>query len=102
MPFQKYQFSNQELVMIYEGANSAPEPVVNAVRAAARLTGIAPDKVEVLDVTPVDWPDASLGLPEPGMMYAQMITPGYQVRLRAGDRILVYHTDTGHRTKRAR
>ncbi len=27
----------------------------------------------------VDWPDASLGCPKPGYLYAQVITPGYRI-----------------------
>ena len=28
------------------------------------------------------WPDASLGCPQEGMMYAQVLTPGYLVVIR--------------------
>ena len=33
--------------------------------------------VVLTDMQAVDWPDASLGCPEPDMMYAAMLTPGY-------------------------
>jgi hypothetical protein len=39
--------------------------------------------MEVEDATAVTWPDAGLGCPQKGMMYAQMMVPGYRVRLRA-------------------
>src|SRR5438132_10035603 len=44
--------------------------------AAASELGVGADAVVVQRVEPVDWPDASLGCPRPGMMYAQVITPG--------------------------
>lgn len=39
--------------------------------------------IEVISVKAVQWPDSSLGCPQPGMMYAQVITSGYQVTLIA-------------------
>ena len=59
---------------------------------AGRLNVKATD-IQVKSVEPVDWPDASLGCPQPGMMYIQMITPGYKVTLSAGGKDYVVHTD---------
>ncbi len=41
----------------------------------------------------VDWSDASLGCPEPGQVYAQVITPGYRVLLEAAGKEYEVHTD---------
>ena len=38
--------------------------------------------IEVLEVEPAEWPDAALGCPVPGRVYAQVITSGYRVTLR--------------------
>jgi hypothetical protein len=57
-----------------------------------RLT-IPVDQIELLEVQEVVWPDASLGCPQPGMMYAQVITPGYRVVLQAGGQTKEYHAD---------
>ncbi len=54
-----------------------------AIRLVANQLGISPDEVTVLSVEPVTWSDASLGCPQPGMMYAQVITPGYLVITQA-------------------
>ena len=35
--------------------------------------------------TAVEWPDSSLGCPQPETMYMQVITPGYQITLTAAD-----------------
>ena len=40
-----------------------------------------------------DWPDTSLGNAQPGMFYAQVITPGYKIILEAGGAKYEYHTD---------
>jgi len=70
------------------------ERIVAAVRAdAARRSGQDPGRVRLVSVEAVDWPDTSLGCPEQGKFYAQVITPGYRVVVRAGSTDYEYHTD---------
>ena len=78
-------------------APSQPADADVSVRAAindlvARLK-IAPENVQVRSVQAVDWPDTSLGCPQPGMFYAQVITLGYKIVLSTGDRQVEYHAD---------
>ncbi|MBP1466570.1 hypothetical protein EYB53_012715 [Candidatus Chloroploca sp. M-50] len=42
----------------------------------------------------VVWPDGSLGCPEPGQNYLQVLTPGYQIVLKLDEQFYDYHTDT--------
>lgn len=46
--------------------------------ALAAELGVSPETLTLLAANEVEWPDASLGCPQPGMMYAQVVTPGYQ------------------------
>ena len=46
----------------------------------------ADHEISIIQATAQEWPDASLGCPQPGMMYAQVITPGYQIILEAAGR----------------
>jgi hypothetical protein len=39
----------------------------------------------------VVWPDSSLGCPQEGMLYAQVLTPGYLIRLAFGKHEFEYH-----------
>ncbi len=64
-----------------------------ARRDTARRAGVAPSAVAVVKVEPVEWRDASLGCPEPGKVYAQVVTPGYRFVLRAGGKSYEYHSD---------
>lgn len=41
------------------------------------------ERISLLEAKAVQWNDSSLGCPEPGQMYLQVITPGYQVLLTA-------------------
>jgi len=59
-----------------------PDAVMTAVTTdlAARL-GTDVSGATVVKAEAVTWPDGSLGCPEKGVMYIQMVTPGYQVVL---------------------
>jgi len=59
----------------------------------AQKLDIAGSGIETLFIKPVLWPDTSLGCPEEGKQYAQVITPGYQILLQAGEYVYEYHTD---------
>jgi hypothetical protein len=64
-----------------------------ALQAAATHLGVSPDQLQVTLVEPHQWPDASLGCPQPGQMYSQVVTPGYLVMITSGGHQLEYHTD---------
>ncbi|MBI4504950.1 MAG: hypothetical protein HY691_05395 [Chloroflexi bacterium] len=72
--------------------------LVDIVRAdLARRLGVDAQAIAVLRTESVDWPSTALGCPEPGMVYAQVITPGYRVVLEHGGRQYTYHTDRRQR-----
>jgi hypothetical protein len=73
------------------GAENVPAEVWDAVVATLGLTGDATITVVVLEA--VDWPDSSLGCPEDGMFYAQVITPGYRIVVDVDGERTVIHTD---------
>jgi hypothetical protein len=59
----------------------------------ARRLGMPAGDIATVGVEAKDWSDASLGCPEEGMMYAQVITQGYQITLSAGGSVYDYRTD---------
>jgi hypothetical protein len=59
--------------------------------AAIRL-GVDASALSVTAIDAVEWPDASLGCPEDGGVYAQVISPGYQITVTDGSDSLEYHT----------
>ena len=72
-----------------------------AVRLAtadlARRLKVNRREIALLSVIPTVWPDASLGCPEPGRAYAQVLTTGYVVLLSRGQDVFEYRSD-GRRT----
>jgi hypothetical protein len=59
---------------------------------AARC-GIAEKDIETLSVKQRDFPNAALGSPAAGEFSAQMISPGWEIKLRAGRKTLEYRAD---------
>jgi hypothetical protein len=59
---------------------------------AVRL-GIPADEILLVSAEAIEWPDTSLGCPQEGMDYAQVVVPGYLIVLVAGSQTYEYHTD---------
>lgn len=68
----------------------APDALIAAI---ADDLGLSESDVQVLITEPREWPDASLGCPEPGHAYADVITPGYLIVVQAGGEEFEFHTD---------
>jgi hypothetical protein len=59
-----------------------PETVLTAIRAdLTTQTGVDASDAVIVKAEAVDWPDGSMGCPQPGIMYIQQVIPGYQVVL---------------------
>jgi hypothetical protein len=79
----------------------ASEPEAEKALTAAKADlmkrlGVAEEAILVKSVEAVQWRDSSLGCPQPGMMYAQVITPGFRIVLTVEGQTYEYHTDRSH------
>ena len=70
-----------------------PSAVMAAIQRLAEQRDIPPEEITVASWESVVWPDTSLGCPKPGMVYAQVIVPGYWVILEARGSVYRAHTD---------
>jgi hypothetical protein len=61
------------------------QAVATARNFLAVRVKVDPRDFKLVEVSPVEWPDASLGCPEKGMVYAQVVTAGHRVILGTGD-----------------
>jgi len=82
------------------GADVAIPPTAASAVAAAKANladslSVAGEEILVTSIEAVEWSDSSLGCPRPGMMYLQVITPGFRVILQAQGQAYEYHTDQG-------
>lgn len=75
-------------------AAAVPKAVRRAVVAdAAQRFHVAESAVVIARAESVTWPDASLGCPEPGRMYAQALVPGFRLSAKTSQGELRYHAD---------
>jgi hypothetical protein len=105
---QNYQYhaADQRVILVPEESAEMPgEPTPPPSKASpeqealaslatsllAERLGIGVEKIKVQEVTPVAFPDASLGVPEEGQMYAQVVTPGYIILLKHNQETYRYH-----------
>ncbi|MHB8994674.1 MAG: helix-turn-helix domain-containing protein [Armatimonadota bacterium] len=86
------------LYSLTEAQAQVRPPEINLARAdlAGRL-GVTPESVSIERFEQRDWPNTSLGCPQAGMMYAQVVTPGYYILLRHGADVFEYHSDRNGR-----
>jgi hypothetical protein len=72
------------------------QPAVTAAAAdLANRLGVATSAIGVVEVTSATWPNGALGCPKPGIMYSQIVTPGYRIILASGGRNYEYHSGRG-------
>lgn len=68
------------------------------VADAAERTSVDPDEVEIISMTEETFNDSSLGCPEPGQVYTQVITPGHIVIVQGGGAELDYRVGAQPKT----
>ena len=61
----------------------------------AQRLSIPITQIIVLDARVVTWSNSSLGCPQPGMLYADVLTPGYLILLSADGEYYEYHAGKG-------
>ncbi len=74
--------------------------VARAKKDLARHLGIDEGQITVKSARATQWPDASLGIDEPGSFAAQVLIDGYIIELQAGGRTYTYHGDENSRVVR--
>lgn len=90
--------------VLLETAQPAGEPVSTAsmpravrravVADAAKRFQVAEDAVVLASAELVTWSDGSLGCPQAGRSYMQVVVPGYRVTATTANGRMLYHTDT--------
>lgn len=68
-------------------------PQVDMAKAdLAQRLDVGPEAIEVVLVEARVWPDASMGCPQPGMVYTQVPQDGLLIRLQVEGQIYDYHS----------
>ena len=69
------------------------KPLAAALDDLSQQAGVPLDQISLVSIEARQWADSSLGCPQEGFMYAQVITPGYLIVLDAAGTQYTYHTD---------
>ena len=81
---------------VMETPNSEELPLISkAKKDLAERLAIGADEIETFDFQFVEWPDSSLGCPQPGMMYAQVLQDGMFIQLKFEGNLYNYHSGGG-------
>ena len=77
---------------------TTPDPIAQkliqiAKESLAQKLKINVNQIQLSRIEAVVWPDASLGCPQLGIMYTQVLTPGYKLWLEVNGQTYPYHTD---------
>lgn len=77
--------------------NSEEQTLIDAARKdlAGRLH-ISQEKIQVLSVKEHEFPDSSLGMPEPGKSYTKALTRAYIIKLLVDHTVYEYRACPGH------
>ena len=70
---------------------TAYPPVQQAVADLATRLNVDESDITLVRIVEVDWPDGSLGCPQPDMLYKQMLVNGSFIQLEAGGQTYNYH-----------
>jgi hypothetical protein len=69
------------------------QQLVSQARAdLSERLGVAPDQIELMAFDAVTWPDGSLGCPQPGMAYTQVLVDGARIVLAYNGQTYEYHS----------
>jgi hypothetical protein len=60
-----------------------------------RRLSISAAQIDLVEAADVMWSDSSLGCPQKGMVYADVLTPGYLIVLSVNSEEYEYHTSKG-------
>jgi hypothetical protein len=75
-------------------ADAIPPDLLDALRSdLAARSGVAAGDIRVVSARAMRWNDSSLGCPQPGQFYLQVIVDGYRVILEAQGREYDYRTN---------
>jgi hypothetical protein len=59
----------------------------------AQRLAVSANEINLVEATSVTWPDSSLGCPQKGMVYTQVLTSGYLILLEANGNMYEYHAN---------
>jgi hypothetical protein len=101
MKTEMINYSTPKSIDKFVSITGIPDSLVDA--AKAKLIQLLKVEFPDLEIDPkeiilekfrhVAWPDTSIGCPQDGHVYSQILTPGYTIGFQIGDKHYTMHTD---------
>ncbi len=86
--------SAETTVLANEAAVELPEDVLARIsRSLVHLLQAPAREMRIVAAAREQWPDASLGCPQPGIVYTQAVTPGWRLAVAHGETLHAVHAD---------
>jgi hypothetical protein len=74
-------------------APSVPEAASRATALLIGALGVPASTATVTEFSHFEWANAGLGCPEPGVAYAEVVTPGWMIVISVSGVVYEFHTD---------
>lgn len=91
-----YRASGDYVICVSERGGDGAPPVDLAIADLAARLVVPAQEISVASIVATEFRDASLGVPQQGVMYAPVITPGYIIKLAVGTQLYTYHGSGGY------
>ncbi|HSG43454.1 MAG TPA: hypothetical protein VLA72_09900 [Anaerolineales bacterium] len=95
--FPTYPFLQETMTQPSQNQSTPSPEVENLIEQAkenlAHQLSISITDINLIEAQEVVWSDSSLGCPNPSVMYLQVLTPGYLIRLQALGKQFEFHAD---------
>jgi len=92
VPAQPPQGESTPVTPVIPSPASGSESLIEKAKMdLAQRLAVSATEINLVEAQSVTWPDSSLGCPQEGMMYTQVLTPGFLILLEHDSNIYEYH-----------
>ena len=93
LPGPKEVFPDPTATLLPADAGLQKKFILLVSKDLATRLHLSVEAIALVSVEALEWPNAALGCPSPGKVYAQGTVPGFRIRLMADNQEYSYHTD---------
>ena len=95
LPTQEPKKDNTQMTQPPPSSSGMESAIQKAKEDLAQRLSIEISQINLVEAREVVWSNASLGCPQPGMAYAEMLTPGFLILLEGNSIKYEYHASRG-------
>lgn len=90
------ELKGDKVIMPSQESHPASSTLVQLAQAdLAKRLNVLPSEITLTEIREITWRDGSLGCPQPGMRYKQVLVNGSQIRFEVAGKSYYYHSGGG-------